>query len=353
MSSSGPGTVGVPRWLEPMAATVARPGEWPSGDWRYERKLDGVRVLAYVGGDDVRLLSRNRIRQEDVYPEVVDSLRDGLALAVVLDGEVVAFDGGVTSFERLQARMHVHDEARSRRSDVAVTYLVFDLLWIGGRDVRALPLRDRRSLLEQVVEPDEVLRLTEQLHGDPDDLLTQARAEGWEGLIAKRADSTYQGRRSRDWLKLKVVRQQEMVVVGFTEPSGGRLHLGALLLGYHEDGRLRFGGKVGTGFTAAVLKDLRAQLDTLEVPDPPVSDPPREPTAHWVRPTLVAQVGFGEWSTAGRLRHPRYLGLRDDKDPADVVREDPTPDIVGQDPPTRLTPSPPPALPPANPPAKQ
>ena len=319
-----PGEEGPPRWLDPMAATLARPDESPSGDWCFERKLDGVRVVAYCDGDDVRLLSRNRIRQEDVYPEVVDALRDGLALPAVVDGEVVAFAGDVTSFELLQQRMHVHDEARSRRSSVPVTYLAFDLLWLAGRDVRSLPWRDRRTLLEQVLEVDEVVRLTEVLEGDPDVLRARARAEGWEGLIAKRADSTYQGRRSRDWLKLKVVREQEMVVVGFTEPSGGRLHLGALLLGYHDGDRLRFGGKVGTGFTAAVLKDLRARLDPLEVAVPPVDDPPREPTAHWVRPELVAQVGFGEWSTAGRLRHPRYKGLREDKDPAAVVREEPT-----------------------------
>ncbi|WCO67591.1 non-homologous end-joining DNA ligase [Iamia majanohamensis] len=318
-----PGEDGPPRWLDPMAATLARPDESPSGDWRFERKLDGVRVVAYCDGDHVRLLSRNRIRQEDVYPEVVDALRDGLALPAVVDGEVVAFAGDVTSFELLQQRMHVHDEARSRRSSVPVTYLAFDLLWLAGRDVRSLPWRDRRTLLEQVLEVDEAVRLTEVLEGDPDVLRARARTEGWEGLIAKRADSTYQGRRSRDWLKLKVVREQEMVVVGFTEPSGGRLHLGALLLGYHDGDRLRFGGKVGTGFTAAVLKDLRARLDPLEVAVPPVDDPPREPTAHWVRPELVTQVGFGEWSAAGRLRHPRYKGLREDTDPAAVVREEP------------------------------
>ncbi len=311
----------MPRWLEPMTATLTRKGEASSGDWTYERKLDGVRVLAYIDGDHARLLSRNRIRQDDVYPEVVDSLRSGVALDAVVDGEVVAFDGNITSFERLQARMHVHDEARSRASSVAVSYLAFDLLWVGGRDVRSLPWRDRRALLEQVLDVDDVVAVTEILDGDRDDLVARALAEGWEGVIAKRAASTYQGRRSRDWLKIKVVRQQEMVVVGFTEPSGGRLHLGALLLGYHDDGRLRFGGKVGTGFSQAALKDLRTQLEPLEVDAPPVDDPPREPTAHWVQPVLVAQVGFGEWSAAGRLRHPRYLGLRDDKDAADVVRE--------------------------------
>lgn len=311
-----------PRGLEPMAATLAPDARPPLGEWVFERKLDGVRVLAYVTGDGVRLLSRNRIRQEDVYPEVVDALFEAVALEAVLDGEVVAFDGERTSFERLQQRMGVHDEARSRRSPVAVTYLVFDVLWLAGRDVRALRWRDRRALLERVLDPDEVVRPTDVLDGDPDELLAHAAARGWEGLIAKRATSTYQGRRSRDWLKLKLVRQQELVVVGFTEPSGSRSSLGALLVGYHAGGRLRYGGKVGTGFSQPVLRSLRARLEPLEVDVPPVVDPPAERGVHWVRPELVAQVGFGEWSAAGRLRHPRYLGLRDDKDPTAVVRED-------------------------------
>lgn len=303
-----------------MAATLAADDRLPEGDWWLERKLDGVRVVAYCGDDGVRLLSRNRIRQEDVYPEVVDALEE-LPLRAVVDGEVVAFDGDVSSFERLQERMHVHDEARSRRSPVRVTYVAFDLLWLGEQDVRPLPLRSRRALLEQVLEPGDVVRLSDVLEGDPPAARARAEAEGWEGLIAKRASSTYQGRRSRDWLKLKLVRQQEVVVIGFTEPTGTRPALGALLVGYHEDGRLRYGGKVGTGFRHATLVELRARLDAMEVDAPPVPDPPREPTAHWVRPELVAQVGFGEWSRSGRLRHPRFLGLRDDKDPADVVRE--------------------------------
>ncbi len=165
-------------------------------------------------------------------------------------------------------------------------------------------------------------RSVDALEGGSEELVERARDEGWEGLIAKRTDSRYQGRRSRDWLKLKVVREQEMVVVGFTPPSGSRVALGALLLGYHDEGRLRYGGKVGTGFTEPVLRTLKAQLEAIEVDAPPVDDPPREKGARWVRPTLVAQVGYGDWSPAGRLRHPRYLGLRDDKDPADVVRED-------------------------------
>lgn len=312
-----------------MAATTAPDARAPGGgDWLFEQKLDGVRVLAWVLDGEVTLLSRNRIRQEDVYPEVVDGLADAVLVDAVVDGEVVAYDDdGRASFARLQRRMHVHSEARSRRSPVRVTFVAFDLLWVAGRDVRDLPLRDRKALLARVVEPHDeaaggAVELAAALEGAADDLLARAADAGWEGLIAKRASSRYQGRRSRDWLKLKVVRQQEMVVVGWTPPSsGGRIGLGALLLGYHDDGGLRYGGKVGTGFTEAVLRDLRARLEGIEVDAPPVVDPPREKGARWVRPELVAQVGFGEWSEAGRLRHPRYLGLRDDKDPADVVRE--------------------------------
>lgn len=317
---------GVPeRWYEPMAATLARDGRLPGDDptaWSCEPKLDGVRVLAWIVDGEVRLLSRNRIHQEDVYPEVVDGLRESVLVDAVLDGEVVAYDDdGVPRFGRLQQRMHVHSEAASRRSPVRVTFVLFDVLWAAGRDVRSLPLDDRRAVLARLVEPGPAIEVVAPLDGSLDTLLDRARDGGWEGLIAKRRGSRYQGRRSPDWLKLKVVRQQEMVVVGFTEPRGGRVGLGALLLGYHDDGGLRYGGKVGTGFSEAALRELRTRLADLEVDEPPVADPPREPTAHWVRPSLVAQVGFGEWSEAGRLRHPRYLGLRDDKDPAEVVRE--------------------------------
>ncbi len=315
-----------PRWMEPMAATAtpdARlPGGVVDGGWLFERKLDGVRVLAWVVDGEVTLLSRNRIHQEDVYPEVVDGLAEGVAVDAVVDGEVVAYDpAGRTSFALLQQRMHVHDEVRSRRSPVPVTFVAFDLLWVAGRDVRDLPLTDRKALLAQVVDPGPAVELAPALEGRADDLVGVAAEAGWEGLIAKRRTSRYQDRRSRDWLKLKVVLQQEMVVIGWTPPSGGRVALGALLLGYHEGGALRYGGKVGTGFTVPVLRDLRARLEAIEVDDPPVPEPPAEPGARWVEPLLVAQVGFGEWTDDGRLRHPRYLGLRADKDPADVVRE--------------------------------
>lgn len=337
---------GPERWYEPMAATLAPDARLPGGDsggWVFERKLDGVRLLAWVVDGEVTLLSRNRIHQEDVYPEVVDGLAERVAVDAVIDGEVVAYDAdGHTSFPLLQRRMHVHDAARSRLSPVRCTFVTFDLLWVAGRDVRDLPLADRKALLARVIEPPAgelasgagsiagepasgaggiAVEVAEALEGEADELVEHARAEGWEGLIAKRAGSRYQGRRSRDWLKLKVVREQEMVIVGFTPPAGGRVAIGALLLGYMDGGQLRYAGKVGTGFTEEVLRDLKARLEPLVVDAPPVCDAPRMKEARWVRPELVAQVGFGDWSDAGRLRHPRYLGLRVDKDPADVVRE--------------------------------
>jgi bifunctional non-homologous end joining protein LigD len=314
------------RWYEPMAATLAPDARLPDGGdggWVFERKLDGVRVLAWVVDGEVSLLSRNRIHQEEVYPEIVDGLAEAVAVDAVVDGEVVAYDAdGQTSFSLLQQRMHVHNAARSRKNPVRVRFVVFDLLWVAGRDVRDLPLRDRKVLLDQVLDPGGAIELVEALEGGSEALVERARDEGWEGLIAKRIASRYQGRRSRDWLKLKVVREQEMVVVGWTPPSGsGRVGLGALLLGYHEDGELRYGGKVGTGFTEVVLREMKARLEAIEVAVSPLVDPPREKGARWVRPEVVVQVGFGDWSTGGRLRHPRYLGLRPDKDPADVVRE--------------------------------
>ena len=188
--------MGPDRWYEPMAATLAPDARLPSDDggWMFERKLDGVRVLAWVVDGEVTLLSRNRIHQEDVYPEVVDGLAEAVAADAVIDGEVVAYDeDGQTSFSRLQQRMHTHNEAKSRRSPVRVTFVVFDLLWVAGQDVRDLPLRDRKALLAQVVEPGGDIEEAEALEGAAEDLVARARTAGWEGLIAKRVDEPLPG----------------------------------------------------------------------------------------------------------------------------------------------------------------
>ena len=311
-------------WVEPMLASPTKRRIFDPG-WLFERKLDGVRTLAMHDAESTRLVSRNRNDVTASYPEIATALdgvlgSDGPADAV-LDGEVVAFDGDRTSFGLLQQRIHLSGARRIAATGVPVFYYVFDLLRWDGHDATRVPLLERKALLRDAVAWRDPLRYAEHRTGDGEDLLAKACASGWEGLIAKRASSRYTSGRSPDWLKLKCIREQEMVVGGFTDPTGGRAGLGALLVGYYDQEGLRYGGKVGTGFTQAVLRDLRETLEGIEIASPPFVDPPRERGAHWARPQIVVSVTFGEWTDAGRLRHPSYRGLRADKAPRDVVRE--------------------------------
>jgi bifunctional non-homologous end joining protein LigD len=305
----------------PMKAVLT---DQPFSDpnWVFERKLDGVRCGAIRTGGRVRLLSRSGQDMTRSYPELVEALEvDGPDL--VLDGEIVAFEKGRTSFERLQRRMQIHDPARARQSGVAVYYYLFDLLEFDSRDLRQLPLRQRKAMLRQSVAFHGRLRFTPHRRGDGEEILKKACRAGWEGLIAKRADSNYVATRSRDWLKLKCVLAQELVIGGWTAPRGSRQRLGAILVGYFDDGQLRYAGKVGTGFDASALKLLGNELEKRERSSSPftASDVPR--AARWAEPELVAQIGFTEWTRDGKLRHPRYEGLRYDKPAREVVRERP------------------------------
>jgi bifunctional non-homologous end joining protein LigD len=299
-----------PRWVEPMLATLSDERDLGDG-WLLERKLDGVRCLGIVDGGSAVLRSRNQLPL--AFPAIAEALAP-LGDAIV-DGEVVAVgdDGEPLGFQALQ-----------RHGSAALW--AFDLLWREGADLRARPLSERHAALERALRPGPALQVSAPVAGPSRAAYERACAAGWEGLIAKREDSPYRGGRSRDWLKLKCVLEQEVVVGGFTEPQGSRVGLGALLVGYHEAGRLRYAGKVGTGFDAATLLSLRKRLEPLETAAPPFDEPvkPRPAGAHWVRPELVAQVGFAEWTAAGRLRQPRFLGLREDKAPAEVVRERPS-----------------------------
>lgn len=315
----------APTFLEPMAATLT---DTPFSDdaWIFERKLDGVRVLAVRDGGVPVLWSRNHKRMDAAYPELVEALAAHGPDRFVADGEVVAFDGATTSFSRLQGRIHLTDPERARRTGIAVFCYLFDLPNLDGTDLRRLPLRTRKQVLRDAFTFTDPLRFSAHRNGDGEAYLAEACARGWEGLIAKRADAAYVSTRSRDWLKLKCSRRQELVVGGFTEPKGARVGFGALLVGYHDGRGLRYAGKVGTGYGTATLRSLRERLDGLATDDPPFVDRVREAGAHWVRPELVAEVGFTEWTGDGRLRHPRFLGLRTDKPAADVVRETPAPD---------------------------
>jgi DNA ligase D-like protein (predicted ligase) len=304
----------VPAHAAPMRA-VLTDDRFSDPGWIFERKLDGVRCVAIRDGDEVRLLSRNDTSLNGRYPEVAAALEAQPQRRFVVDGEVVAFDGSQTSFAKLAERGRTH---------APVFYYVFDVLWLDGYDVRALPLQARKQLLRTALRFDaKPLRLSTHRNADGEAYFREACRKGWEGLIAKRVDSPYTDRRSRDWLKFKCAQGQELVIGGYTAPRGARTDFGALLLGYYADGKLVYAGKVGTGFDDATLAELGAALRARHRDAPPFADAAaiREPTTTWVEPELVAEVGFTEWTPAGRLRHPRFLGLRDDKAAADVVRE--------------------------------
>jgi bifunctional non-homologous end joining protein LigD len=290
--------------------------------WIFERKLDGERCLAFRRAGGVHLVSRNQKRLDGTYPEVVEALAGDLRHDVIVDGEIVAFERGRVSFARLQHRMGITDPALALRTGIAVSYYVFDLVHVDGYDVTALPVRARKLLLRKAVSFGKPLCFTGHRNTEGEAYFAEACRRGWEGLIAKRAESAYVSGRSRDWLKFKCSNRQEVVIGGFTAPSGTRVGFGALLIGYYDGGRLVYAGKVGTGFDVATLRELRRRLDELEQDHSPFSGQVRERGVHWVRPELVAEVAFTEW-TDSRLRHPRFLGLRDDKPPEQVVRERP------------------------------
>lgn len=280
----------MPDWLVPMAATLTQE-RFTGPDWTFERKYDGIRLIAFKHGDRVRLFSRNHLEQD--VPAVAAAIARLPAAELILDGEL-AWD--------------------------AREYHVFDLLWRDGRDLRALPLEARRAELAALpIEPP--LARTQIV--DDAEPWERARQEGWEGVIAKRRDSVYEHKRSKSWLKMKIEATQELVVGGFTDPQGKRVGLGALLVGYFEGGDLVFAGKVGTGLDTALLLDLRARLDALAIDTPPFTRGTGLPRSHvhWVTPEIVVQVAFMEWTSGDKLRHPRLVGVRFDKDARDVTRE--------------------------------
>jgi bifunctional non-homologous end joining protein LigD len=285
-------TSSFPEWVVPMAATLTQE-RFTGSEWLFERKLDGIRLLAFKNRDDVRLFSRNRLPQH--LPAISDAIATLPVREAVLDGEVTWDKRGVQ-------------------------YHVFDVMWLNGRDITCLPLDERRAVLAELP-----LRLplqrVEPLHDSKP--WERARSEGWEGVIAKRRDSPYEHRRSPHWLKMKCEASQEFVVGGFTDPQGGRVGLGALLVGYYDGDDLVFAGKVGTGFDTTLLLDLRTRLDALELPTTLFTRAVGLPRirAHWVRPEIVVQVAFLEWTAHGKLRHSRLVGLRADKHARDVVRE--------------------------------
>ncbi|HEY2963704.1 MAG TPA: hypothetical protein VGJ37_14890 [Pyrinomonadaceae bacterium] len=269
-----------PEWLVPMAATLTQE-RFTGPDWLFERKFDGVRLLAFKRGNEVQLFSRNHLPQN--VPVVSQAIEQLPPDELILDGEIT-WPGG------------------------KVTYHVFDIMWLDGRDLTKLPLEERLELLKQLPLTGTVERVEPVTDESP---WQRAEREGWEGVIAKRRDSEYEHRRSRNWLKMKCELSQDFIVGGFTDPQGKRVGLGALLVGHFDGDDFVFAGKIGTGFDTKLLLDLRAQLDQLEIPKAPFTKAVGLPRVreHWVKPEIVVKVGFIEWTVHGKLRHPRLLSV--------------------------------------------
>ena len=276
-----------------MAATLTYE-RFNGPEWIFERKYDGIRALAFKHGDDVRLFSRNRLAQYN--QPVCDAIARLGVTDAILDGEL------------------------AWRGDSKVSYHVFDLLWIDGRRLTGLPLHERKAILATMRFKPPIELVAALDDAQP---WIRACAEGWEGVIAKRRDAPYEHRRSRHWLKMKCEASQELVVGGFTDPQGTRIGLGALLVGYYEDEQFVYAGKVGTGFDARLLRDLRGRLDALEISASPFTKATGLPRvrAHWVRPEIIVQVSFIEWTVHSKLRHSRLVAVRQDKNAREVVRE--------------------------------
>ncbi len=281
-----------------MAATLTQE-RFSAPGWVFERTIDGIRLLAFKHAQEVRLLSRNRLPQNHSYPGIAAAVAALPVEDAILDGEATGVWG----------------------KPGEPCYHIFDVPWLEGCDLTALPLSERRPHLE-LLPLSPPLALVQRLTGEAP--WEQACRDGWEGVISKREDSPYEHRRSRHWLKMKCEASQELVVGGFTAPRGSRVGLGALLVGYFQADDFVFAGRVGTGFTDQLLTDLRVRLDAIEIEAPPFTIATNLPrVAHWVRPEVVVQVAFLEWTGYGKMRHPRLLGLRPDKAARDVVREAP------------------------------
>ncbi|MGZ3689458.1 MAG: non-homologous end-joining DNA ligase, partial [Bdellovibrionota bacterium] len=310
-----------PKWFPPMLATLtdevfSRPG------WLFEPKWDGERCLAFRRGPDLNLFSRNQIRLNGRYPELIEAIHQQETTSFIADGEIVTFEDGISSFAKLQPRMQVEHPSADLIRKAPVWFYLFDLLYLDRYDIRQVTLRYRKELLRNTFDFRGALRFTEHCKTEGEVYYRGACQKGWEGVIAKNGDSVYVSRRTRDWLKFKCKRAQEFVIGGYSDPQGSRDGFGALLLGYYRGGKLVYAGKVGTGFDHDLLRRLGEKLARLKTPVSPFAEDglPRR-SVHWVRPKLVAQIGFTEWTARGKLRHPRFLGLRDDKRPEDVVRE--------------------------------
>jgi DNA ligase D-like protein (predicted ligase) len=311
-----------PAFFNPMLATLTH-DFFDDPKWIFERKLDGERALVFKKSDVLNIMSRNKKKLNFRYPELVDVLKEA-EHDFVIDGEIVTFDGNITSFEKLQERMHVSTEKEAKESRVKIYYYIFDTIFLNGFDLSSLCLLSRKKILKKVIDFKDPIRYVQYIKEHGKKYHSEACKKGWEGIIAKDGESSYVNSRSKKWLKFKCVKQQEFVIGGFSEPKGSRIGFGSLLLGYYKDGKFKYAGEVGTGFDNETLSFLIDKLKKRQSEKSHFGEKEKikEKSVHWVKPELVCDVGFTEWTKQGKLRHPRYKGLRDDKKASEVIREE-------------------------------
>lgn len=311
-----------PGFVKPMLATLTD-DYFDDPQWIYERKLDGERCEILIEKGKVSIYSRNEKKLNSTYPEVEEALSKEEYPNLILDGEIVAFEGKVTSFSKLQNRMQTKDPEEARNSEVKVFLYVFDMMYYQNFSLHQLPLKERKKILKSVLTWKDSVRFVSHRNEKGKEYHEKACKKGWEGIIAKDGNSTYVHSRSKKWLKFKCSKGQELVIGGFTEPEGERLGFGALLVGYYKNDKLHYAGKAGTGYDDEFLAKWREKFDEIESESSPFQnfDDEEGEANHWLKPKYVGEFGFTEWTDDGKLRHPRFIGMRDDKHPKEVTKE--------------------------------
>lgn len=308
-----------PGWISPTLAKLTD-DHFSDPNWIYERKLDGVRCLIFKKGNKVQLFSRNKKLQNNIYPEICEAFTNQNQ-DFVADGEIVTFVDGISSFSKLQGRINRSDPSDALIRDIPVYFYLFDLMYLDGYSTEGIPLRIRKSILKNAIDFEDPLRYCQHKNEKGIQFYEDACKKGWEGLIAKDATSNYINGRSSKWLKFKCVNQQELVLGGFTEPEGDRKGFGAILVGYFEEKTLHYAGKVGTGWSDDELVELREKFEKKQRKTSPFDEELDEDGVHYLTPYFVAEIGFTEWTDDNKLRHPRYIGMRYDKDASEVIKE--------------------------------
>jgi bifunctional non-homologous end joining protein LigD len=311
----------MPEFVAPQLATLVK--EPPSGDeWLHELKFDGYRMLCHLNRGKVRFWSRNGKDWTEKFPNLATAVKSFPATTAILDGEVVVVDKrGRSSFQKLQQSM--------KGGDAAFVFQIFDLIYLDGFNITRTPLRQRKAILEELLasgKPKGPLRYSDHVEGNGKQFFRQACEYGIEGIVSKLADSPYESTRNRNWLKTKCIKRQEFVIAGYTPSKKGFPGFGSLILGVYEKGKLVYSGRVGTGFSIKQRLELQKKLNQISQPSMPFTVKPKDPglrDAHWAKPKLVAEVEFTEWTADGSIRHPSFQGLREDKKPTEVVREEP------------------------------